>query len=87
MRDVAALLNDMRAAGVITNYALIGAVAQMRYTEPVAVPASDRLDVLSSIYQFCAERGYLVEGEALRVGAWPVQFIPVFSSLTREAME
>lgn len=90
------LLNDMRAAGVITNYALFGAVAQMRYTEPVAtldadvliaVPAPDRLDVLASIYRFCADRGYRPEGEAVRVGAWPVQFVPVFSQLTREAVE
>lgn len=28
-----------------------------------------------------------MEGEAIRVGAWPTQFIPVFSSLTVEAME
>jgi hypothetical protein len=96
MRDVGVLLNDMRAAGVITSYALFGAVAQMRYTEPVAtldadvlvaVPAPDRLDVLASVYQFCADSGYRSEGEAVRVGAWPVQFVPVFSPLTREAVE
>ena len=95
MRDVAELLNRMRAAGVITDYAVFGAVAQMRYTEPVAtldadvlvaVPEPDRLDVLSPLYQFCAEQGYRAEGEAMRVGAWPVQFVPVFSSLTTEAM-
>ena len=27
------------------------------------------------------------EGEAIRVGAWPAQFVPAFSPLTREAME
>ena len=36
MKELAQLLNDMRDAGVILNYALFGAVAQMRYTEPVA---------------------------------------------------
>jgi hypothetical protein len=96
MRDVGGLLNDLRAAGVITNYALFGAVAQMRYTEPaarldadvlVAVPEPDRLDVLASIYPFCADRGYRDEGESVRVGAWPVRFVPAFSPLTREAVE
>ena len=96
MRVVAELLNNMRASGVIVEYALFGAVAQMRYTEPVAtldadvlvaVPAPEKLDVLSSIYAFCAARGFLAEGEAIRVGAWPVQFVPVFSDLTREALE
>jgi hypothetical protein len=86
----------MRAAGVITNYALFGATAQIRYTEPVATldadvlvvaPAAEELDVLKPIYEFCAAKRYRPEGEAVRVGAWPVQFVPVFSRLTQEAVE
>lgn len=85
----------MRAAGVVIDYALFGAVAQMRYTEPVAtldadvlvaVPQSERVDVLAPLYEFCASQGYRAEGEAVQVGAWPVQFIPVFSPLTEEAL-
>jgi hypothetical protein len=95
MKLVAQLLNEMKAAGVIADYAIFGAVAQMRYTEPVAtldadvliaVHAPERLDVLAPIYQFCISKGYAPEGEAVRVGAWPVQFIPAFSALTQEAM-
>lgn len=86
----------MRDARVILDYALFGATAQMRYTEPVAtfdadvlvaVPSPERLDVLKPLYDFCAQRGWQPEGEAIRVGSWPVQFIPVFSPLTREALE
>jgi hypothetical protein len=96
MKRVAQLLNDMLAAGVIQNYALFGAMAQMRYTEAVAtldadvlvaVPSPDKMNVLAGIYAYCREHGFEPEGEAIRVGAWPVQFMPVFSSLTREAME
>jgi len=96
MREVAQLLNEMRAEGAITEYALFGAVAQMRYTEPVAtldadvlvvLPSAEGLDVLAPIYEFCARKGYAPEGESVRVGAWPVQFVPVFSPLTREALE
>jgi len=96
VRDVAVLLNAMRDAGVILDYALFGAAAQMRYTEPVAtldadvliaVPAADRLDLLTPVYAFCAARGFEPDGEAIRVGRWPVQFVPVFSGLTREAVE
>jgi hypothetical protein len=95
VRAVAELLNGMRAARVIDEYALFGAAAQMRYTEAVAtldadvliaVPAPDRLDVLEPIYAYCRTRGYEAEGEAVRVGAWPVQFVPVFNPLTREAV-
>ncbi len=86
----------MQRVGVIRNYALFGAIAQMRYTEPVAtldadvlvaIDATDRLDVLGGIYEFCAAKGYQPEGEAIRVGAWPTQFVPAFSPLTQEAME
>ncbi len=72
MKELAHLLNDMQQAGVIRNYALFGAVGQMRCTEPVATlhadllvagPAADRLDALSGIYEFCTARGYQPEGE------------------------
>jgi len=96
VKELAQLLNGMREAGVISDYALFGAAAQMRYTEPVAtldadilvtVPGPEGLDKLGLIYQFCATKGYHPEGEAIQVGAWPVQFVPVFSPLTRDALE
>ena len=96
MNDVAQLLNDMLKDGVITNYAIFGAVAQMRYTEAVvtmdmgvlvALPGKPGLDLLGAISRYCESRGGVPEGEAIRVGEWPVQFIPSVNSLTDEAME
>ncbi len=96
MKEVAELLNGMREAGVIRNYALFGAMAQVRYTEPVStfdvdvlvdLPDPERMDALGPIYQYCTRLGWKPEGEAVRVGDWPVQFIQAFSDLTREAME
>ena len=95
VKEVAQLLNGMREAGLVNDYALFGAAAQMRYTEAVATLDADvlitmsapaGLDVLEPIYTYCRARGYTAEGEAVRVGAWPVQFIPVFSPLTQEAV-
>jgi hypothetical protein len=95
VRCVAALLNEMLEEGVLVDYAVFGAVAQMRYTEATATMDADVLvavsgrgviDLLGPIYNFCARRGYHPEGEAVRVGDWPVQFIPAFSPLTEEAM-
>lgn len=92
VKEVAELLNSMCEAGIIDNYALFGAAAQMRYTEAVATldadvliatPEPDRLDILEPIYAFCRARNYPPEGEAVRVGEWPLQFVPVFSPLTR----
>lgn len=53
----------------------------------VAAATPDRLDPLRAIYDYCREHGYAPEGEAVHVGAWPVQFIPVFSPLTEEAVD
>jgi hypothetical protein len=95
MREVARLLSDMLSVGVITDYAVFNAVAQMRYTEAVstmdadilvAISGSLSLDLLRPIYEYCSSRGFAAEGESIRVGAWPVQFIPAFSPLTEEAM-
>jgi hypothetical protein len=95
MDKVARLLADMTEAGVVEAYAVFGAVAQMRYTEAVAtldadvlvaLPEPAALDVLAPIYAFCRQRGYVPEGEAVRVGDWPVQFIPAFSPLTEAAI-
>lgn len=95
MKDVAQLLNAMVGAGILSDYAVFGAVAQIYYTEAVvtldadiliSIPDPNRLDLLTPIYAFCAERGYQPEGDAIRVGAWPVQFIPAFDPLTAEAL-
>ncbi|MDD4735029.1 MAG: hypothetical protein PHP44_02865 [Kiritimatiellae bacterium] len=95
MKELIQLIDEMMDAQVITNYAVFGAVAQMRYTEAVltldadiliATKDDDSIAVLGPIYEFCKQRGYNPEGEAIRVGAWPVQFIPAFNELTKEAM-
>jgi hypothetical protein len=76
MQRVARLLLDMVSAGVITDYAVFDAVAQMRYTEAVStmdanilIGLSERpgLDILKPIYDYCASKGYSPEGEAVRV--------------------
>jgi hypothetical protein len=96
VRELALLLNEMKNASIVSDYALFGAIAQMRYTEPVAtldadvlvvLPSAGRLDLLAPLYSFCEARGFQPEGEAIRVGGWPVQFIPVFSALTEEAVQ
>ena len=95
MKRVALLLNDMITHNIITNCAIFGPIAQMRYTEAVATMDVDvlvaaheinGLNVLEPIYNFCGTRGWRPEGEAIRVGSWPVQFIPAFDPVTREAM-
>jgi hypothetical protein len=95
MRELIELIDEMLRENIVQNYAVFGALAQMRYTEAVVTMdadilvgvENDSIAVLSPIYAFCKDRGYLPEGEAIRVGAWPVQFIPAFDALSRDAME
>ncbi len=95
MNEIVKLLNEMCCNGVVKTYAIFGAVAQMKYTEAVvtmdidvlvAVPEADCLAILHPIYEFCAQKGYFPEGDSVRVGAWPVQFIPAFDRLSMDAM-
>lgn len=95
MEEVAKLLNLMVKEEVILDYAVFGAIAQMRYTEAVATLDADILvavsnpeaiDVLGPLYNFCSTHSYHPEREAIRVGAWPVQLIPAFDALTEEAI-
>ena len=95
MREVASLLNDMVEARIIHSYAVFGAVAQMRYTQAAATMdadvlivtlEADRIDMPGAVDRYCQSRGYMPEGEAIRVGEWPVQFIPVFNAVTEEAV-
>ncbi len=79
MRAVASLLEEMVSVGVITSYAVFGAVAQMRYTEAVltedadvliAVPRDAGLSPLHHVYEFCRSKGAEAadfEGVPLRV--------------------
>ena len=95
MKRTVELLNQMVDCKVIKTYAVFGAVAQMRYTEAVmtmdvdvliSLPRPTPFVILTPIYEFCKEKGYLPEGEAIMVGEWPVQFIPAFDELSANAM-
>jgi len=95
MNKVALLLQEMVSTGVITSYAVFGAVAQMRYTEAVLtedadvlveLPGKHGLDVLAPINAYCRSKGFPAQGQWIRVGQWPVQFIPPYSPITEAAL-
>lgn len=57
MKEVAKLLNAMVHAGVISNYAVFGAVAQMRYTEAVVTLDADILVAVPQPEALAARHG------------------------------
>lgn len=89
-----AILEQMRADGIIPRYAIGGAVAASFYLEPVATQDVDvfvvmeaTLTPLTRIYQYLQARGCTIHGEYIVIGEWPVQFLPADSSLIAEALE
>src|SRR5947209_5105811 len=86
----------METDGVIERYAIGGAVAAIFYIEPFttydldiffAADMSGGLITLTPIYEYLARKGYEAEGEVVKVGGWPVQFLPTYNPLVAEAVE
>ena len=96
MKQVFQLLNEMVRDGAIPNYAIGGAIGAVFYVEPFATQDVDvfvlfdsepgRLVTSIPGWEYLNARGYTeVRGEAIVVGDWPVQFIPVSNELEEEA--
>ncbi len=96
-QTVFAELEAAREAGVISTYALGGAVAATFYIEPAATedidvfvvlePGPGRLIVtLESVFEFLTARGATIQGEHIVIGRWPVQFLPASSPLQLDAL-
>jgi hypothetical protein len=90
-------VNAMKESGVITEYAVAGAMALMFWIEPV--PTFD-LDVLvllpqsegpivslQPIYEWATKQGYTSDLEHILIDGVPVQFLPSYSDLSDEAIQ
>ncbi|HEY0321066.1 MAG TPA: hypothetical protein VGC66_08950 [Pyrinomonadaceae bacterium] len=97
MKESLKVINRMVRAGVIEEYAIGGAVAAIYYVEPfdtadldvfvqVKATGSD-LMILAPIYEYLIKQGYKAKGEFIYIESLPVQFLPVFNSLTAEAVK
>ncbi len=96
MKETLRVLNQMVKAGVVSDYAIGGAVAAIYYLEPfdtadigifVQVETTgNALTILAPIYEFASARGYKIRDEFIYIEGLPVQFLPVFNLLTDEAV-
>lgn len=90
------VLNELEHEGVISRYAIGGAVGAVFYMEPfltydldvfVVLPSTrSGLVTLTPIYEALRRRGYSEAGECVNIEGVPVQFLPVFNPLTEEAL-
>lgn len=96
MKRTLQLLNDLERDGVLTRYAIGGAMGATFYTEPVLTFDLDIFVVLprtpgglltlSSLYEALRARGYTEEKECVLIEGVPVQFLPAYNSLVEEAL-
>ena len=84
MEKTLQVIEEMNRLGIIKAYAIGGGIAATYYIEPVL---TYDLDVFFlPIYDFARGRGYAEEAEALIIEGFPVQFIPAYNDLVREAV-
>jgi hypothetical protein len=91
-----ALINRMRADGVIENYALGGATAVIFYTEPIAtedvdvfvhVPGGGNpFTEFQPIFDYLKDKDCAIKGEHFYVEGFPVQFLSAGKKLIAEAI-
>lgn len=96
MKEALRILNELREKGLIKDYAIGGAIATLRWTEPfftqdldvfVVVEASrEGLILLTPIYEYFQNRGHLWRGHWIVVDGVPVDLFPA-GPLETEAIE
>jgi hypothetical protein len=97
VKDVFNVINDMVKDGIISTYAVGGAIAATFYVEPfatedvdvfvhIAVETSMFME-LAPIYEYLNNRGYKPHREQIRIENWDVQFLLIEdNSLLDEAV-
>jgi hypothetical protein len=96
MEPALRVLNDLERDGVVSRYAIGGAVGAVFYMEPFLTydldvfvqleQTSGGLLTLSPIYEALKRRGYVEDGECVIVEGIPVQFLPAYNALLGEAL-
>jgi hypothetical protein len=97
IEEAIAAIDRMERDGVISRYAIGGAVGATFYLEPVATLDIDifvalepevgsAIVSLDPILSYLAAHGGTIEGEYVVIGGWPVQFLPAGTALLSEAL-
>ena len=96
MEKTLKVINAMKHAGIIRDYAIGGGIGTIFYTEsfhtkdldifvyPKIIAGLIRLD---DINDYLKSKGYRREGQYVIIEGVPVDFIPVYDELTQEALK
>ncbi|SLM49433.1 conserved protein of unknown function [Nitrospira japonica] len=91
------VLNELKRDGILSRYAIGGAMGAMFYIEPlltfdldiiVLLPETKGgLLTLAPLYEALRIKGYAEEGECVVIEGVPVQFLPAYNALLEEALQ
>jgi len=96
MEKTLQVLNILERDGVLSRYAIGGAMGATFYVEPVLTfdldifvqfpQTAGRLLTLEPVYEALRARGYAEDGECVNIEGVPVQFLPAHNDLLLEAL-
>ena len=95
MKKTLQIINQMQKECVFKKYAIGGGIAALFYIEPIAtfdldvfIILNDKslLASLTPIYSWLKQKGYKTKNEQIIIEGIPVQFIPVYNDMVKEAV-
>lgn len=95
MEKILKLIKELKEKKVLKDFSIGGGIAALYYIEPLLtydldiffVPIEDSFDVLAPIYRYLKEKGFKAKKEHVLIEGVPVQFIPVYNDLVKEAVQ
>jgi len=84
MEKTLKVVSELKKKGLILDYAIGGGIAALYYIEPLLTYDLDIFFV--PLYRWLSDKGYGCEREHIIIEGVPVQFIPVYNDLVREAV-
>ncbi|MBN1517327.1 hypothetical protein JXA32_12260 [Candidatus Sumerlaeota bacterium] len=96
MEETLKILNQLEREGVLSEYAIGGAMAAMFYAEPVStfdldvfmlLPEQRGILTLTPLYETLHAMGFKEHGECVMIEGVPVQFLPAYNALLEDALK
>lgn len=95
MEKTLKLVKELKEEKVFKDFSIGGGIAALYYIEPLLtydldiffIPLEDSIDVLAPIYRYLKEKGFKAKKEHVMIEGVPVQFIPAYNDLVKEAVQ
>jgi hypothetical protein len=96
MKQVFNEMNEMKKKGLIVDYAVGGGMGMVYYLEPILtididimfIPIDEKkFDIISPIIKHLKSKGYEMSEDHFIIERLPVQLLPTYNDLVREAVE